>query len=113
MAARILFFGLLLAGCAGPRYAEMQQRPPAATFATERGPEAYAACLAPKFLTLWATTTVIPDGDARVIAVPGWGTNGMILTVTARADGRVEFREMERIGAGSFDGAIELARSCL
>lgn len=112
--ARILLLALLLTGCAAaPRYAEMQRRAPMTTFTTERTPEAYAACLAPKLLSYWATTTVVPDGDARVVAVPAWGTNGMLLTVTARADGQVEFREVDRIGAGSFDGAIEMTRSCL
>lgn len=111
---RVLLLVVLLAGCAGPRYADMQAQEPLLVFSTQRAPAEYAACLTPKLADIWNMTKVLPDGDAQVVSVPmAAGMTGMILTVTARPGGRVEYREMNRPGLGRYEKAIELVQSCL
>lgn len=103
---------ILLVACTGPRYAELQDRPPAVSWVTAKTPAQYAGCLAPKLVDLYNTTRVIPDGDAQVVAVTfATGYSGIVFTVTAHPDGRVEVREMSR--PASYTKERALAQSCL
>lgn len=103
---------LLLAGCTS--YSELQAMGPSLDLVTSKSPEAYAGCLAPKFMEIWpGNVSIIPDGENTVISAAGNGQT-MFATVTIEPSGRVTLREMPHVNIGSaFERAQEATRSCI
>lgn len=112
MIRAVLIAVVLLTGCAS--YSEMQARAPTLEWTTEKTPGEFVSCAAPKLMTYWETTKVIPDGETKVISVPLRG-GGMLMTITVTPVGdgsRVAYRQMNRPIAGEYTAAIEAVRSC-
>ena len=93
----------LLSGCVS--YGEMKERSPSVVFQTEKAPDAYTACVSPKFMEIWpGMVSVIPDGERTVITVANaaGGTVTATVTITPENNGsHVALREMPHINLGN------------
>lgn len=109
----IIAAALLLPGCA--TYSEMQATAPVLELTTDKTPDAYAGCVAPKFMDIWGgMVSVIPDGESTVVTVGDGGAMFATLTATPNGSGtHAVMREMggPRIGT-TFDRARVAAQSC-
>ena len=111
---QLLVLSLMLgvSGCAS--YSEMQGKPPVFEGQTQKSPEAFVACAAPKILEIWSLARVIPDGSSQVIVVTDPNGVGTTLTLTATPSergSRVALRQM--VSLRTFEREWSLAKACL
>lgn len=83
---------LTLAGCAS--YADRMDEPPAYTGQTDKSPDEFLACAMPVAMTMSHTARIVPDNESKSIVVAQELTGNTLLTLTARPDGRVEWRSI-------------------
>ena len=109
---RLMLAGLVLtfAGCAN--YAERQAQPPTFEADTQKTPDEFIACAAPKLLSAWGNARVIPDGQSRVIVTGNEAATGATISATPIGKStHVTMRQPPSLRKWTSEWA--LAQSCL
>lgn len=104
---------MLLSGCVmHSTYSSIQQRAPAIAFQTDKSAVEYLACLHPRLIDIWPSTSLVNDGDAKVLTS---AEPQMLATATIRPDGdgaAVEYRQANDMTVANYGRAREAVNAC-
>lgn len=93
-------------------YSSIQERDPAIAFQTEKSVDEYLSCLHPRMVDIWPSTSLVNDGDAKVLTA---AEPQMLAAVTIRPSGSgaaVEYRQINDMTVANFGRAREAVNAC-